>query len=129
MIALLGDMCWPVDLVTAVPIGTARKKERGYNQAALLALPLALGSGIPYSSKGLIKIRETRSQVGLNVQQRNENVFGVFRANSRLVNGKYVLVVDDVTTSGATMQACARALLEAGACGVYGLTLARAVRY
>jgi predicted amidophosphoribosyltransferase len=75
----------------------------------------------------LLKVRETRSQVGLTSVQRRENVFEAFHARSEIVASRTVLVVDDVTTSGATIEACASALLEAGALRVFGLTLARAV--
>ncbi len=127
LVALVQSMDWQVDLVTAVPIGVARRKERGYNQAALLAFPLALAIRKPYRSKALEKIRQTSSQVGLNSAQRYQNVRNAFQARRSIVFQKRVLVVDDVTTSGATIQACSKALLEAGACQVYGVTLARAV--
>ncbi|MBN1146826.1 MAG: ComF family protein [Anaerolineales bacterium] len=127
MMAMLRDLEWAIDLVTAVPIGAARRAERGYNQAALLALSLALGSVITYQPRALTKARETLSQVGLTFIERRDNVSGAFQARTRIVRGKCVLVVDDVTTSGATIEACSTALLEAGAREVYGLTLARAV--
>jgi ComF family protein len=115
-----------VELVTPVPLGVARHAQRGYNQSALLAFPLALSSKLAYGSQALIKVREARSQVGLSLAERFENVAGAFQASPKIVAGKTILIVDDVTTSGATMQACATALLQAGAHQVYGLTLARA---
>lgn len=124
---MLHQLGWTIDLITAVPIGVARRAERGYNQATLLALPLALSSGIPFRSHALLKVRETRSQVGLTSAQRRENVFEAFQARPEMVATRKVLVVDDVTTSGATLEACASALLKAGALQVFGLTLARAV--
>jgi ComF family protein len=123
---MLRELDWETDFITAVPISIARRAQRGYNQAALLALPLALGSGIPYRPRALTKLRETRTQVGLTVLQRRENVAQAYQANSRLVKEKRVLVVDDITTSGATIEACAMALLQSGAHCVYGLTLAHA---
>jgi ComF family protein len=126
MIAMLNDLKWKIDLVTAVPMGVARQAERGYNQAALLALSLALGSKITYQPRALSKARETRSQVGLTITERRKNVVGAFQARTNIVRGRCLLVVDDVTTSGATMEACSSTLLEAGAREVYGLTLARA---
>ena len=71
-------------------------------------------------------MRETRTQVGLDARQRQENVHQAFAASHQLVQGKKVLVVDDVATTGATMNTCAQALLQAGALQVYGITLARA---
>lgn len=118
---------WPVDLVVPTPMGRARRKQRGYNQAALLAWPLAAECSLAYQSKALQKVRETRSQVGLNFDERHDNVAGAFQADARLAAGKTVLVIDDVTTSGATLQECSLALMAAGAKAVYGLTLARAV--
>lgn len=117
---------WPIDLVTPVPLGVARQKERGYNQASLLALPLAFRRKWQYAPKALIRSRETRSQVDLNREERRLNVKGAFTARGSIVAGKCVLVVDDVTTSGATLDACGEALYQAGAKAVYGLTLAQA---
>lgn len=126
MIAYLREMDWNIEGIVPVPLGVARLRERGYNQATLLARPLALGTSKPFLPQGLIRARETRSQVGLSFTQRRENVTGAFRARSNLVTGRCVLVVDDVATSSATLDACAKALLEGGASKVYGLTLARA---
>ncbi len=123
---MLNSLDWDIDVILAVPLGVARRKERGYNQSALLAIPLSLGSSKTYESRALIKIRETQSQVGLSWMQRRENVKEAFHARKEYVNGKSVLVVDDVTTSGATLEACTHALLDAGARQVYCLTLARA---
>jgi competence protein ComFC len=125
LISMLQNLKWGIDLITPVPIGITRRAERGYNQAALLALPLALGCGITYESQALVKIRDTRSQVGLSVVQRHENVSGAFQARAKYVREKCVLVIDDVTTSGATLRACSSALLKAGARDVFGLTLTR----
>jgi competence protein ComFC len=127
LVTVLQETNWKIDLVTVVPLGVARMAQRGYNQASLLAWPLALSCRLKYSSKALSKLRETRSQVGLNISQRHANVAGAFHAEHSIVFGQSVLVVDDVVTSGATMQACAQALLTAGARQVFGLTLARAV--
>lgn len=118
---------WEIDLATPIPLGASRRQQRGYNQAALLAWPLALSSGLPYTPKALAKVRDTPTQVGLNLDERQANVAGAFQASRALVVGKTVLIVDDVTTSGATIQAASLALLEEGARRVYGLTLSRAV--
>jgi competence protein ComFC len=127
LIALMTELNWQVELIIPVPLGIARLKERGYNQAALLAWPIALRYGLPYCSKALVRVRETNSQVSLSLAERQMNVKGAFRGITKWVGGKIILLVDDVATSCATMDACAQALLQAGASQVYGLTLARAV--
>jgi len=126
MIDLLKQLKWKVDLVTPVPISRERQDARGYNQAALLAYPLSLSCGLPYCADVLKKVRDARSQVGLDYSQRYDNVDQVFQANGKKLPGKSVLVVDDIITSGATLNACSAALLAGGAKEVYGLTLARA---
>jgi ComF family protein len=126
LVGLFTQLGWDCDLILAVPLGLARLKERGYNQSDLLARPLALAVGIPYQSNGLIRVRETRSQVGLTITQRHVNVNGAFQALPEIVSGRRVLVIDDVTTSSATLEACATALMEASSSKVFALTLARA---
>lgn len=125
MLDLMLIQNWSVDLIAPVPLGKKRKKERGYNQAAFLAKPLAFKLDIPYSPKSLTRVRETHSQVDLNRKQRQKNVAGAFISNESMVSGKNILIVDDVTTSGSTLNACATALLQAGSNKVYGMTLAR----
>jgi ComF family protein len=127
LIKLLQDLGWQAEMVTPVPLSMYRFKERGYNQAALLAAPIAYGLGLPYCPKAVERTRETRSQVGLNVADRRANVSGAFYARRSEVQGKGVLLIDDVATSGSTLDDCARALLAAGAIKVYCLTLARAI--
>ena len=127
MITSIQKLNWSLDIITSVPLSLVRFKERGYNQATLLARPIALYMNIPFSSKILLRTRETRTQVGLSVLERKENMDGAFTARHELVQGKNVLVVDDVATSGATLNACAKALIDEGASNVYGFSLARAV--
>jgi competence protein ComFC len=127
LVELFLNVKWEIDLITPVPLGLARLAERGYNQSSLLARPLALALEVPYRPQILIRVKETRSQVGLTVAERRENVSGAFAAQSNKVAGRNILVVDDVTTSGSTLEACAEALTTAGARYVYGLTLARAM--
>ncbi len=126
LISILDPLKWPVDMVIPVPLGKVRQNERGYNQAAMLALPLAIAKGLPYRQFALKRVQETASQVYLTREQRAKNVRNAFLADSMIVRGHNILVIDDVTTTGATMHACALALLEADAACVYGLTLARA---
>jgi ComF family protein len=95
LIHIVNDLHWSVDIVIPVPLSNDRLKERGYNQAALIALPLSLGLGLKYHPKALKRIRETESQVGLSIIQRHDNVFGAFAADCRIVPGKNILIVDD----------------------------------
>lgn len=119
---------WPVDVVVPVPLSSAHLRQRGYNQAAFLALPFALRCSLPYQPSILRRSRSTASQVGLSISARRENVRGAFTARAPLTVGKKILLIDDVATTGATMDACAAALLHAGADSVYALTLAHALR-
>lgn len=123
--ALVVEAGWRVDLVMPVPLSAQRVNERGYNQAACLAKPLAARLGFRYHPFGIARIRDTRSQVGLSGAARRRNVAGAFTAVPEIVAGKKVLVIDDVMTTGSTMEACAIALREAGAEAVFCLTLGR----
>lgn len=125
LVDLYCETGWQVDLVTPVPLGVVRRKERGYNQAAMIAYPFSLAVQVSYSSRALRRVRETASQVDLGFAQRLENVKEAFRADPQKVAGRKVLVIDDVTTTGATLNACAEALKNAGATTVYGFVVAR----
>lgn len=118
---------WKVDMLIPMPLSKKRLRERGYNQVALVARPLAYELGVPYLPQGLQKIRETRSQVGLNASQRRENVSKAYQAKAEIVKRKSILLMDDVATTGSTIQAGAEALVSAGAEEVYALTVARAL--
>ena len=118
---------WPIDVLIPVPLGKKRLKERGYNQVALVARPLAYQLGWNYEPDSLWKTRDTLSQVGLNVAQRSANVQGVYAADPAVVQHKSVLLMDDVATTGSTISACTTAVLSAGAKDVYVLTIARAL--
>jgi ComF family protein len=116
------------DCVVPVPLHPWRKRERGFNQAALLARPFARLIGIPCCESILVRARMTRPQVGLSDQERWNNLKLAFKCrNPARIVQKRVLLLDDVLTTGATVSSAADALLEAGAMRVAVLTLARAV--
>ncbi len=125
LITLFKQQNWQVDVIAPIPLGKERSEERGYNQSHFLALPIALSCGITYKPNIVKRTRNTPSQVGLNTHERLQNVQGAFWGDAQYLKGKSVLLVDDVTTTGATIQACAEACHSALAANVYGLTLAR----
>jgi ComF family protein len=115
---------WPqLDAIAPVPLHPARRAQRGYDQAELLAQGLSSRTNIPLRLDLVTRTRQTRAQVGLNAAQRQANMQGAFAAAGPCA-GQHVLLIDDVYTTGATMAACAGALLAAGAASVSGLTLA-----
>lgn len=114
-----------VDVVVPVPLHPRRLAERGYNQAALLATPIAHRLGVSSKAGALARVRDTPRQVDMDRERRRTNVAGAFAARERLVRGARVLLVDDVRTTGATLDGCARALHEVGARDVRALVLAR----
>lgn len=115
------------DLLVPVPLHPRRLRERGYNQAALLAQELSRRSGVAVSEAALVRRRDTASQAGLSAAERRRNVADAFVVRRRAaVAGRVVTLVDDVLTTGATARACARALAAAGAAEVRLLTVARA---
>ena len=129
MAGFVHSLNWPLDGIIPVPLGRQRLKERGYNQVALVARPLAYEMRVAYLPDALWKRRETRSQVGLNMEQRRENVSKAYQAQPFAVQRKSVLLMDDVATTGSTITACTEALLAAGAQEVYALTIARALSH
>lgn len=126
LVGLTQSQNWEIDLVVPIPLAKKRLRQRGYNQALLLAYPLAWHLGIGYSTKALLRNRETRTQIGLTRQERRDNVRNVFSPDSNIVREKTILLVDDVITTGATLNSASEALLESGARIVYAVTLARA---
>ena len=115
-----------VDLVVATPLHRRRLAERGYNQALLLGRRLARARRLPFSGTALGRTRATPPQASLPEARRRANVRGAFVASPRKVAGRRIALVDDVVTTGATMDAAARALNAAGAAAVYVVAVARA---
>ena len=126
-----GPLAADADLVVPVPLHRWRLFRRRYNQAALLAKAVAGAAGLPCAPDLLARVRATKSQGRMSRSARRANVRGAFALASRQrdrVAGARVLLVDDVLTTGATVEAATRCLLRAGAAAVDVLTLARVVR-
>jgi ComF family protein len=115
---------WPVDVIVPVPLHPQRERQRGYNQSLLLARELSVHTALTIIDGVLLRTSPTQPQVGLSAAQRAENVRNAFDCQDDSLRGSKVLLVDDVLTTGATMRACAFALLEGKAAAVWGLTLA-----
>lgn len=129
MAEFVRSLPWDLDMMVPVPLGKSRLKERGYNQVALVAQPLAYYANLLYGSEALWKSRDTRSQVGLNISQRRENVQHAYKADPAIVKHKSILLMDDVATTGSTIASCTEALLSAEARDVYAITIARALSH
>lgn len=114
----------PADLVLPVPLHKSRLAKRGYNQARLLALPLARHLNLPLASKLLVRIRDTTPQTGAGREQRRQNMRGAFAARGD-VRGRHILLVDDTLTTGATLAEAANCLLAAGAARVDAAVVSR----
>jgi len=120
------DLAADVDALVPVPLGQARERERGFNQARLIAERLAASLDRHVKSGWLTRVRPTASQSDLGAEERRANVRGAFVASAD-VAGRHVVVVDDVLTTGATAAECCRALRQAGARAVGVLSVARVV--
>jgi ComF family protein len=126
--ALIAD----ADLMVPVPLHRWRLFARRFNQSALLARELSRRSGTPWSAATLIRVRATASQASLPAAERRRNVRGAFAVPARAraaIEGRRLLLIDDVMTTGSTASACAETLLRAGASAVDVLTLARRDRH
>jgi ComF family protein len=118
-----------VDVVVPMPLHPHRLRARGFDQAALLAHPVARILAVPCRTGALVRVRETPPQAGLDARGRADNVRGAFRVRRpALLRGLRVLLIDDVRTTGATLAAASEALCEAHVAEVRTLTLAFAER-
>ncbi len=120
------DFWSTMDGVVAVPLFHSRKRTRGYNQSEYIALGFSESTGLPILRNGLRRIRFTGTQTSLDKLDRAANIADAFVADRSVVEGKRVIVVDDVATTGSTTDECAKALLKAGALEVRVSSAARA---
>lgn len=122
--ALMANRIPQADVMTNVPVNEKRLKQRGYDQSRLIAQALCQETKITYISL-LSKVKDTPAQSKLDARQRKENVKGAFKANDFDLSGKTVILVDDVITTGETMNECERELKEIGAKKVIRLSFAK----
>ena len=127
MAGAAGENLATADYVVPAPMHWTRLASRSFNQAAWLAQALARAGGKSWKPGALMRVKRRKSQEGLSASERRRNVGGAIKAWGRF-EGKTIVVVDDVFTTGATLEACARALRKAGAAQVHAVTLARVVR-
>jgi ComF family protein len=119
----------PGDALLGVPLHPRRLRERGYNQSDLVAEELGKHIGLPVIEDCLVRVREAQPQVrAADVEERRRNVADAFVCSDESVSGKRIILIDDVCTSGATLESCAAALKNKGATSVWGLTLAMEIR-
>lgn len=128
MLPVINSLETPSDVFVPVPLHPRRLRERGYNQSALLARELGRLTGLPVDETCLVRQRNTRSQARTgSVTERRENMEAAFTCVNQDLKGRRVILVGDVATSGATLNAGAAALKDAGALSVCGITFAREV--
>ncbi|MFB2119031.1 ComF family protein [Parapedobacter sp. 2B3] len=116
------------DIIVPVPLHPKKLRKRGYNQSAFFANGIARSMQLPMAENGLVRKRPTKSQTHKNRYERYENMLQTFEANDiDAIADRHVLLVDDVLTTGATLEACASTLLENGAARVSAVTIAKAL--
>ena len=115
-----------VDVIVPVPLHSSRLRERGYNQSELLGHQIARLLNLPVKADALQRIRHTKSQMELSASERHQNVANAFACADKSLSGQTVLLIDDVCTTGSTLDACACALKQSGVTSVWAVTLAKA---
>lgn len=114
---------WNADVLIPVPIHTGKLQKRGYNQAELIAVQLGKWLELPVDSKILKRVRRTKAQKELNKSERKKNLENAFKITSNVVKYNKVILVDDIYTTGSTIDECARVLMEAGVKEIYFISL------
>ena len=117
-----------VDLLLPMPLHPHRLRERGFNQAVQLAAALGRSLQLPVDRRAARRLRPTPPQVGLSLRERQRNLKGVFTVEAQAVGGRRIALIDDVMTSGTSLDELAQACLKAGAASVEAWVVARAVR-
>lgn len=120
---------FPFDMIVPVPLASRKEAQRGFNQSQLLAKVISFKLGIPLEKGLLLKSRETKTQASLKKDKRLENLKGVFTVTRKLLNSPSILLVDDIFTTGATVQEAALALRKAGAGRVEVAVWAKSIGY
>jgi ComF family protein len=114
------------DIIIPVPLHKSRLRRRGYNQSSLVATRLGKLAGIPVIEGGLARIKDSKPQARTKTgDERRKNVAEAFSCRDGNLQGRRVLLIDDVCTTGATLEACAETLKKTGVMSVWGLTIAR----
>ncbi len=114
---------WNIDLIVPIPVSKKRKRQRGYNQTELLAKEISRMLDIPYSAKSLVRVKDTAPQKKLNVRQRKYNLLNAFEWRGEPLSGENILLIDDIYTTGNTIDVCAQIIRKTGAKKVFFLTI------
>lgn len=128
LISILRTRGWVFDLALPVPISPDRMKERGYNQSALLSRPISQFFRVEHSSDSLKRVKETGTQVNRTRLERDKFLEDAFSGNPAKLKDRQVLLVDDIITTGSTINHCAKALKEAGASKVMVISIAKTMK-
>ena len=125
---LYAEIINSIDYIIAVPISYKRFLERGYNQSKLIAYSVSKSLKIPYANLCLIKIKHNKRQSELHISERHTNTNGVYKVFSQnRINGKNILLIDDIYTTGSTVNECCKTLKQAGASRIFVATIAKAL--
>lgn len=120
---------WNPHFIVPVPLHELKKAERGFNQSYFIAKGLSKMEGIPVSPKVIKRVKYTQSQTALGAEERKTNMDGVFEVTKpQWVKDKNIVILDDVITTGSTVNECAKALKDCGAGNIYALSVAMADR-